>query len=243
MLVIGFGRFGQIVAQCLLAEGVDVTTIDNDPDMIQNAGRFGFKVYYGDGTRLDVLRAAGAAQTRASSRSASTTAHAANHIVDLVQCRISRHQALRALLRSRPHAASCSPRASTIELRETFESAMMFGRKALEALGLDPERASDVEDDVRKRDRERLEVQQVEGITAGADLWLTEPVPEPLRLPPRKARPLNPEAEDIIRETKMPLVTPAVNAGAQFVSRSPAGYGHCLQSAMVCDVLCPGVNL
>ena len=44
-LVIGFGRFGQIVSQCLLAESVDVITIDNDPEMIANAGRFGFKVY------------------------------------------------------------------------------------------------------------------------------------------------------------------------------------------------------
>src|SRR5260370_970226 len=57
-LVIGFGRFGQLVSQCLLAEAVDVITIDNDPAMITVAGRFGFKVYYGDGARLDVLRAA-----------------------------------------------------------------------------------------------------------------------------------------------------------------------------------------
>src|SRR5262249_24893489 len=57
-LIIGFGRFGQLVSQCLLAEAVDVVTIDNDPEMIANAGRFGFKVYYGDGARLDVLRAA-----------------------------------------------------------------------------------------------------------------------------------------------------------------------------------------
>ena len=57
-LVIGFGRFGQIVSQCLLAESVDVITLDNDPEMIKSAGRFGFKVYYGDGLRLDVLRAA-----------------------------------------------------------------------------------------------------------------------------------------------------------------------------------------
>src|SRR5262249_5079129 len=48
VLVIGFGRFGQIVSQCLLAEGIDVTAIDNDPDMIQQAAGFGFKVYYGD---------------------------------------------------------------------------------------------------------------------------------------------------------------------------------------------------
>ena len=64
VLVIGFGRFGQIVSQCLLAEGVDVIIIDNDPEMIESAGRFGFKVYYGDGTRLDVLRAAGADDAR-----------------------------------------------------------------------------------------------------------------------------------------------------------------------------------
>ncbi len=65
VLVIGFGRFGQIVSQCLLAEGVDVTIIDNDPEMIQQAARFGFKVYYGDGTRLDVLRAADAVRSDA----------------------------------------------------------------------------------------------------------------------------------------------------------------------------------
>src|SRR5260370_36739976 len=64
VLVIGFGRCGQIVSQCLLAEGIDVTTIDNDAQMIQSAGRFGFKVYYGDGTRLDVLRAAGGGNVR-----------------------------------------------------------------------------------------------------------------------------------------------------------------------------------
>src|SRR5262249_13192198 len=60
VLVIGFGRFGQIVSECLLAGGNDVTTIDNYPEMMESAAGFGFKVYYGDGTRLDVLRAAGA---------------------------------------------------------------------------------------------------------------------------------------------------------------------------------------
>ncbi len=105
VLVIGFGRFGQIVSQCLLAEGVDVTTIDNDPEMIQQAARFGFKVYYGDGTRLDVLRAAGAAEA---TLVAICIDHreAASRIVDLVQPGVSRHQALRSLLRSPPHAAT-----------------------------------------------------------------------------------------------------------------------------------------
>src|SRR5262249_56044322 len=64
VLMVGFGRFGQIVAQIFVAEGVDVTAIDNDPEMIEAATRFGFKVYYGDGSRLDVLRAAGAGEAR-----------------------------------------------------------------------------------------------------------------------------------------------------------------------------------
>jgi glutathione-regulated potassium-efflux system protein KefB len=60
VLIIGFGRFGQVVSQSLLARGLDVAIIDTDTEMIRSAGQFGFKVYYGDGTRLDVLRASGA---------------------------------------------------------------------------------------------------------------------------------------------------------------------------------------
>src|SRR5690606_34108456 len=59
-LVIGFGRFGQVASQALLARGIDVTIIDSDTEMIRSAARFGFKIYYGDGTRADVMRAAGA---------------------------------------------------------------------------------------------------------------------------------------------------------------------------------------
>ena len=65
VLIIGFGRFGQIVSQPLLLRGVDVSIIDNDVEMIQAAADFGFKVYYGDGTRLDILHAAGAGRARA----------------------------------------------------------------------------------------------------------------------------------------------------------------------------------
>src|SRR5215217_5139291 len=60
VLVIGFGRFGQIVNQVMLARGIDVTVIETNVERIRDAARFGLRVYYGDGTRLDVLRAAGA---------------------------------------------------------------------------------------------------------------------------------------------------------------------------------------
>ena len=55
--VIGFGRFGQIVNQALLAQGIDATVIDKDVERIRDAGLFGLKVYFGDGARIDVLRA------------------------------------------------------------------------------------------------------------------------------------------------------------------------------------------
>jgi glutathione-regulated potassium-efflux system protein KefB len=57
VLIIGFGRFGQVMSQSLLARDVDVTIIDTDIEMIRSAEEFGFKIYYGDGTRLDVRHA------------------------------------------------------------------------------------------------------------------------------------------------------------------------------------------
>ena len=57
--MIGFGRFSQIVCQSLLVRGINVSVIDRNIENIRAAAKFGFKVYYGDGIRLDVLRAAG----------------------------------------------------------------------------------------------------------------------------------------------------------------------------------------
>ena len=59
-IVVGYGRFGQTVAQMLMAKGIGVTLIDKKPSMIETAEEFGTKVYYGDGLRLDLLRTAGA---------------------------------------------------------------------------------------------------------------------------------------------------------------------------------------
>ena len=128
---------------------------------------------------------------------------AADRIVELVQAEFP---GTKLYVRSydRGHTLRLLAKGVDYEQRETYESAMIFGREALVGLGLDPERARDVEEDVRKRDRARLELQQVEGITAGRDMLLHEPVPEPLRVPARRPRPLNPEAEDIIGEGPWP---------------------------------------
>ena len=196
VLVIGFGRFGQIVSQCLLAEDIDVTTIDNDPEMIQDAAGFGFKVYYGDGTRLDVLRAAGAGEARLVAVCIDNR-QAASRIVDLVRAEFP---GTKLYVRSydRRHTLQLIAKGVDFELRETYESALVFGRSTLEALGLDSERAAATEQFVRARDLDRLAIQQAEGLSAGTDLLNTRMVHEPLSTPAREVKPLNPEAQEII---------------------------------------------
>src|SRR5882757_9949090 len=200
VLVIGFGRFGQIVSQYLLAEEIDVTAIDLDPDMIQVAARFGFRVYYGDGTRLDVLRAAGLEKARLIAICIDDQ-EAVNRIVDLTKAEFP---GTKIFARSfdRGHTLQLLAKDVDFELRETFESAMHFGRKTLEALGVDADRAAIVEDFIRTRDHDRIAIQQAEGIYAGVDLLRKRPTMTPFAEPQRGARPLNPEADEIIRDER-----------------------------------------
>ncbi len=200
VLVIGFGRFGQIVSQYLLAEEVDVTTIDLDADMIQVAGRFGFKVYYGDGTRLDVLRAAGLDKARLIAICIDNE-DATNRIVDLVRAEFP---GTKIFARSfdRGHTLQLLARGVDYELRETFESAIRFGRETLVAIGIDADRAAIVEDFIRTRDRDRIAIQQAEGIYAGIDLLRQRPVMAPFTEPQHDAQPLNEAAGEIIAEEK-----------------------------------------
>jgi voltage-gated potassium channel Kch len=164
--------------------------------MIESAAGFGFKVYYGDGTRLDVLRTAGAGEARLIAICIDNR-EAASRIVDLVQAQFP---AAKLYVRSfdRRHTLQLLAKGVDFELRETYESAIVFGRKTLEALGLDPERAAAVEEFVRRRDIDRLALQQAEGISAGVDLLRTRMVHEPLSTPRREVKLLNPEAEKVI---------------------------------------------
>jgi len=176
VLVIGFGRFGQLVAQMLLAGGMRPTIIDNDPDRVTDARRFGNRVYYGDGTRLDVLRAAGAGRSRLI---AVCTAPAENTttIVDLVTAHFP-HAKLFARAYDRRHALTLFDHEVDYQRRETFDTAIRFGRDALVALGADANIAKETEVEVRRRDRERLEFQRIEGLVEGHRKW-REVTPEP----------------------------------------------------------------
>jgi glutathione-regulated potassium-efflux system protein KefB len=194
-LIIGFGRFGQVVSQPLLARAVDVTIIDADVDMIRAAGNFGFKVYYGDGTRLDVLHASGAASAKAILVCVDD-AQAADRIVEL-----AKHEfpLARLYVRSfdRGHTLRLIAAGVDYQLRETFESAIAFGAEALRGLGVADEEVEETMADVRRRDRERLDLQAVGGIAAGRGLLrgnVATPEPAPLTRPQRETVALNPAA-------------------------------------------------
>ncbi|WP_262030263.1 monovalent cation:proton antiporter-2 (CPA2) family protein [Microvirga sp. Mcv34] len=199
VLVIGFGRFGQIVNQVLLAQGIEATVIDKDVERIRDAGRFGLQVYYGDGTRLDVLRAAGA--EKAEMICICIDDHDA--ILKIIEIIHENFQNARSFVRAfdRIHAIELMNRDVDYQIREVFESAIVFGRAALEELGTEPEAAASAANDVRKRDIARLVLQKEVGSMGGAELVVGSKItPEPLTVPTGRARALSPETRDILGE-------------------------------------------
>ena len=186
-LVIGFGRMGQVASQVLLAQGVEAAIIDNDPERIREAARFGNKIYYGDGTRLDILRHSGAEEAEVILICVDK-ADEADRIVTLAQAEFP---LARLIVRSydRRHSIRLIRAGVDVAVRETFESAIRMGTTALKALGLEPSAAEDVAREVRRRDRERLDAQVQGGIMAGRPEAQT--VPEPLN-PPRHVRAAEP---------------------------------------------------
>ncbi|USE84735.1 monovalent cation:proton antiporter-2 (CPA2) family protein [Acinetobacter tibetensis] len=176
VLMIGFGRFGQVTSQLLLARGVDVTIIDNDIDMIQNAERFGFTIYYGDGSRLDILHASGA-DTAEAIVVCVDHKDTTNKIVELVQ---HEFPLTKLLVRSydREHALHLAKQNVDYMIRETFESAMVFGGAILEELGVDLTEVEEISREIRERDKERFETEvAADDVYAGIGLQYTGPRP------------------------------------------------------------------
>ncbi|MGK6313978.1 monovalent cation:proton antiporter-2 (CPA2) family protein [Neorhizobium sp. DT-125] len=184
VLMIGFSRFGQIAAQILLAGGSAVTVIDDSADRIRQAASFGFRIYFGDGTRRDVLIASGIEKAKivaVTTQKRETT----DRIVDLIR---SEFPDVRLFVRSydRIHSLSLRDRDVEYELRETLESGLLFGRRTLEGLGMAESDAYEIGEDIRKRDEERLQIQAVQGLGAGREMLFNSPVrPEPLIKPKR----------------------------------------------------------
>jgi voltage-gated potassium channel Kch len=162
-IVVGYGRFGQTVAQMLQAKRIGVTIIDKKPSQIELSEEFGTKVYYGDGLRIDLLRVAGA-----------ETAKIIAFCNDNEGGELS-HDALQAVLEAFPQASvmvRAFDRRHLMELRdldlvlaerELFESAVVMGKAALRASGIEQREIERVEREYRMRDCERLERQQQTG--------------------------------------------------------------------------------
>ncbi|HRF07468.1 MAG TPA: monovalent cation:proton antiporter-2 (CPA2) family protein [Xanthobacteraceae bacterium] len=168
VLIIGFGRFGQIVSQPLLARGIDISLIDNQTQIIKDAGDFGFKVYYGDGTQLHTLHAAGAGRAQAILVCINDPA-AATKIVELVK---HEFPLVKVMVRAfdREHAIDLVRAGVDYQVREVLHSAVVFGRNALKELGVPDEEVDEVMEEVIRDDRERFEMQIVGGIYAGRQL-------------------------------------------------------------------------
>ena len=199
VLVIGFGRFAQVVCQPLLARDVDVSIIDMDVEMIQAAGNFGFKVYYGDGSRLDVLRASGAG-TAETILVCVDKPEAADRIVELVKAEFPLTK-LFVRAYDRGHSIRLINAGVEFHIRETFESALAFGEHVLKDLGFSEDEARETVEDVRRRDEERLTLQVTGGLQAGRSLWrnnTTTPQPEPYVKPRREAQALNEDAAEVM---------------------------------------------
>ncbi len=203
VLVIGFGRFGQIASQALLARGIDVVIIENDTDMIRAAAQFGFKVFYGDGTRLDVLHASGAGHAKAILVCVDKK-EVTSRIVELLKHECPLTPVL-ARAYDRQHAIELIRHGVDYQLRETFESALAFGAEALRVFGVQEEDIAEVAGDIRRRDAERLQLQMAGTPTSGLNLmhgnrWQ----PTPLTQPQREGRALNEEAADAIEQAPGP---------------------------------------
>jgi voltage-gated potassium channel Kch len=166
ILVAGFGRVGQVVGRVMRLRGYAVTLIDNSPRRIRMAATFGNQVYYGDATRIDVLRTAGA--------------ETADIIFLCIDDRDGAREAVSRIRERFPDAkifVDTYDRFSEWELREagahevvreTFESAVLLARRGLEAMG-DADVADDLIEEFRKRDAELARLQNQYGAEAGLE--------------------------------------------------------------------------
>ena len=173
-IVVGYGRFGQTVAQMLMAKGITVTLIDSKPSQIEISGDFGSKVYYGDGTRLDLLRQAGADEAElilfcTDGDQIEPEFLEGVHEAFPKASIFVRAYDRRALLKLRD-----APIAGAV--REVLDSAVRMARMAMERVGVSAEQIDRTEDLYRARDRERLKAQLETGdLRAKVERMFTEP--------------------------------------------------------------------
>jgi glutathione-regulated potassium-efflux system ancillary protein KefC len=133
IIIAGFGRYGQIVARLLLAQNIPTTVLDHDAEMIETARSFGYRVFYGNATRLDLLRTAGAAKAKILVVAVDDVAQSLA-IVDLAKEHFAQLQ-LVVRARDATHWNKLRDRDVSLIQRELFESSLQSASSVLELLG------------------------------------------------------------------------------------------------------------
>ncbi len=172
VLVIGYGRVGQIVSQLLRGANVSVTAIDNDPSRIERARAFGAKVFYGDGTNINLLATAGATHADA----VVFAIRKRDPLVTAIRSLRERCPNVRIITRveDRLHELDLMDEDINLMVRETFESSIEMAKGTLSFLGQSDAAIADFEADFRERDRDRLFAQKADGLYAKMET-LNEP--------------------------------------------------------------------
>ncbi|MFL5254793.1 MAG: monovalent cation:proton antiporter-2 (CPA2) family protein [Rhodopila sp.] len=140
VIIAGFGRFGQIIGRVLRMYGIRFTALERDPGQVDVVRRFGNKVYFGDPTRVELLRAAGAEQARL----LIVVLDNPEDVLRIVEAAKRAFPQLKILARARNrrHAHLLMDRGVDGLVRETFYSSLEMAEEALEALGISPEEAA-----------------------------------------------------------------------------------------------------
>ena len=154
VIIAGFGRYGQIVSRLLFANGIRATVLDHDSEQVEGARRFGWQVYYGDATRLDLLRVAGAARAKV----LVVAIDDMEQNLALVDLAREHFPNLTIVARSRNarHWTQLYQRGVRLIERETLDAALMSGRSVLEHLGVEPHRARTLAQRFRRHSVEQL---------------------------------------------------------------------------------------
>jgi monovalent cation:proton antiporter-2 (CPA2) family protein len=183
-IVVGYGRFGQTVAQILMGSGCGVILIDKKPAQIELSRVFDTKVYYGDGTRLDLLRRAGADQANVIAFCMDDPSFDAASVEPILEAFPQAVLFVRAFDRRQLIALN------ELELggvtREVFESAVQMGLDVLGQLGADADEVAEIERQYRDNDQARLDKQISAGSLLAAKGMLFSPRnragPRPVRV-------------------------------------------------------------
>ena len=154
VIVVGFGRFGQVVGRLLMANNKRITVLERDISAVSLMRKYGYKVYYGDATELELLRAAGAENAQSIVITCSDPEDAMT-IVHLCQHHFPQLEIL-ARARGRVEAHELLQAGVTLFSRETFSSALELGRKALISLGMHPHQAQRAQQHFRRLDMRML---------------------------------------------------------------------------------------